>query len=95
MRIGGPAQITTIEHLDDLPAILQAAHLFGTPARWLGKGANLLVTDEEIAEPILCLGVSSKVFEHEAITRSTSGTSGAGDQNDQKRNSTSHPGRSS
>lgn len=49
-RIGGPATLVTMESRDDL------AELVGQPHRWLGRGANLLVGDAGVAEPVAKLG---------------------------------------
>lgn len=50
MRIGGPATIVTLEDRSDLPELLARPH------RWLGKGANLLVGDAGVGEPVVRLG---------------------------------------
>ena len=50
MRIGGAAQFVEFTHREDL------AELLATPRRWLGKGANLLVGDDGVAEPVVMLG---------------------------------------
>jgi UDP-N-acetylenolpyruvoylglucosamine reductase len=50
MRIGGPATLVTMESREDLPELLAGPH------RWLGRGANLLVGDDGVAEPVARLG---------------------------------------
>ncbi len=50
MRIGGPATMVTLQDRQDLPELLAQSH------RWLGKGANLLVGDHGIEEPVVKLG---------------------------------------
>lgn len=50
MRVGGPATVVTLDAVDDL------AELLDRPRRWLGKGANLLVGDEGVPEPVVRLG---------------------------------------
>ena len=50
MRIGGPATLVTLAERADLPELLALPH------RWLGKGANLLVGDDGVAELVLRLG---------------------------------------
>ena len=50
MRIGGPATVVTLDHRDDLGEILNRTH------RWLGRGANLLVGDAGVPEPVVRLG---------------------------------------
>lgn len=49
-RIGGPARVVHLDCRDDLAEVL------GRPCRWLGKGANLLVGDAGVAEPVVRLG---------------------------------------
>lgn len=49
-RIGGPSTLVLLESRDDLPEIL------GRGCRWLGKGANLLVGDAGVREPVVRLG---------------------------------------
>ncbi len=49
-RIGGPAQVVTLEAREDLPELLAMPH------RWLGRGANLLVGDAGVPEPVVRLG---------------------------------------
>ena len=61
MRIGGPATVVTVEDRTDLPEIL------GRPHRWLGRGANLLVGDEGISEPVVRLGAAFGKLEIEAL----------------------------
>lgn len=53
MRIGGPAKVLTIDHLEDLGEALREQ-----PCHFLGKGANLLVSDEPLRAPVLRLGKS-------------------------------------
>ncbi len=48
--IGGPVELITIDSLDQLAA------LSDRPQRWLGGGANLLVADDGLPEPVLTLG---------------------------------------
>ena len=50
MRIGGTAEMVVFDDRRDL------AELLGQPRRWLGKGANLLVGDDGVAEPVVVLG---------------------------------------
>jgi UDP-N-acetylmuramate dehydrogenase len=50
MRIGGTATVVTLQDRRDLPELLSGPH------RWLGKGANLLVGDDEMIEPVVRLG---------------------------------------
>ena len=50
MRIGGAATLVTLQDRRDLPELLTGPH------RWLGKGANLLVGDDGIEEPVVRLG---------------------------------------
>jgi UDP-N-acetylmuramate dehydrogenase len=50
MRIGGAAEHVEFNHRADLPELL------GRPRRWLGKGANLLVGDDGLTEPVVTLG---------------------------------------
>lgn len=50
MRIGGPAMLVTLESRADLPELLAQPH------RWLGRGANLLVGDAGVPEPVVRLG---------------------------------------
>lgn len=52
LRVGGPAEIWTIESDDQLPEATAA------PYRVLGNGSNLLVSDEGVAERVLKLGRS-------------------------------------
>lgn len=52
MRIGGPATLVTLEAREDLPELLAMPH------RWLGRGANLLVGDDGVAEPVVRLGAA-------------------------------------
>ena len=52
MRIGGPATLVTLESRDDLPELLAQPH------RWLGRGANLLIGDDGVPEPVVRLGKS-------------------------------------
>jgi UDP-N-acetylmuramate dehydrogenase len=56
MRIGGSASVVTMESRDDL------AELLAQPHRWLGRGANLLVGDDGMAEPVARLGESFAVL---------------------------------
>ena len=48
--IGGPVAVHTIDDLDQLAAVHDRPH------RWLGAGANLLVADAGVPEPVLTLG---------------------------------------
>lgn len=50
LRIGGAATIVTLEDVNDLPELLDR------PVRWLGKGANLLVGDGGVGQPVIRLG---------------------------------------
>ncbi len=50
MRIGGAATLVTLEAREDLPELLAQPH------RWLGRGANLLVGDDGVVEPVVRLG---------------------------------------
>jgi len=52
MRIGGPATLVTLESRADLPELLAQPH------RWLGRGANLLIGDAGVSEPVVRLGQS-------------------------------------
>ena len=52
MRIGGPATLVTLESREDLPELL------GQPHRWLGHGANLLIGDDGVPEPVVRLGAA-------------------------------------
>jgi len=58
MRIGGKASLVEFNQREDL------AELLATPRRWLGKGANLLVGDDGVAEPVVMLG---QAFTHLVI----------------------------
>lgn len=49
-RIGGPAIVAVLDARDDLAEALEGG------ARWLGKGANLLVGDQGLAVPVVRLG---------------------------------------
>lgn len=49
-RIGGPATLVTMEAREDL------AELVSRPHRWIGRGANLLVGDAGVPEPVARLG---------------------------------------
>jgi len=49
-RIGGPATVVDLDERTDLSEAVAAA------PRWLGRGANLLVTSQPIAQPVLRLG---------------------------------------
>jgi UDP-N-acetylmuramate dehydrogenase len=49
-RIGGPATVAVLDDRSDLSEVLERS------ARWLGKGANLLVGDEGLAQPVVRLG---------------------------------------
>ncbi len=49
-RIGGPATVAVLDARDDLAEALECG------ARWLGKGANLLVGDDGMAMPVVRLG---------------------------------------
>ena len=44
--------MVTLDSLEDLPELLDG------PVRWLGKGANLLVGDAGVSEPVVRLGKS-------------------------------------
>ena len=50
MKIGGAATLVTLLDRRDLPELIARPH------RWLGKGANLLVGDEGLEEPVVRLG---------------------------------------
>lgn len=49
-RIGGPATLVNLDAREDLAEALAAS------CRWLGKGANLLVGDAGVREPVVRLG---------------------------------------
>lgn len=49
-RIGGPATVAVLDDLADL------AEALGSAPRWLGKGANLLVGDGPLPQPVVRLG---------------------------------------
>jgi UDP-N-acetylmuramate dehydrogenase len=49
-RIGGPATVVQLDDRSDLPEAVESG------ARWLGKGANLLVGDAGLAQPVVRLG---------------------------------------
>lgn len=49
-RIGGPAEIVTLEAREDLPELLAAR------PRFIGRGANLLIGDRGVDEPVAHLG---------------------------------------
>lgn len=51
-RIGGAAELVVLDDRRDLPELL------ARPRRWLGKGANLLVGDAGVADPVVVLGPS-------------------------------------
>jgi UDP-N-acetylmuramate dehydrogenase len=51
-RIGGEATLVTVEDRAALAALVAAPH------RWLGRGANLLVGDQGVDEPVLRLGAA-------------------------------------
>lgn len=61
MRIGGPATLVTLQAREDLPELLAQPH------RWLGRGANLLVGDEGVGEPVVCLGEPFAALEIGAV----------------------------
>jgi UDP-N-acetylmuramate dehydrogenase len=50
MRVGGRAEMVTLNSREDIPELL------AQPRRWLGKGANLLVGDDGLREPVVKLG---------------------------------------
>lgn len=50
MRVGGHATLVLFNAREDL------AELLDRPVRWLGKGANLVVADEGVPEPVIKLG---------------------------------------
>jgi UDP-N-acetylmuramate dehydrogenase len=50
MRIGGPAELVVVDHRQDLAEVMERS------VRFLGKGANLLIGDGGVAEPVLRLG---------------------------------------
>jgi UDP-N-acetylmuramate dehydrogenase len=54
-RLGGPSTVITVEGRDGLPAILGGGV---SGVRWLGKGANLLVSDAGSSLPIARLGAA-------------------------------------
>lgn len=56
-RIGGPATLVMLESRADLPELMSMPH------RWLGRGANLLVGDKGVAEPVVRLGRSFGLLE--------------------------------
>ena len=57
MGIGGTATLLVVEDENALPDLVAQPH------RFLGKGANLLVSDEPVPEPVLMLGKSFKTCE--------------------------------
>jgi UDP-N-acetylmuramate dehydrogenase len=61
MRIGGPATMVTLEDRRDIP------ELFARPHRWLGKGANLLVSDDGVDETVVRLGKSFAQIEMDPV----------------------------
>jgi UDP-N-acetylenolpyruvoylglucosamine reductase len=61
MRIGGPATLVTLESRADLPELLALPH------RWLGRGANLLIGDAGVPEPVVRLGDAFKTLEIGAV----------------------------
>ena len=61
MRIGGPATLVTLESRADLPELLAKPH------RWLGRGANLLIGDEGVPEPVVRLGGTFAALEIGAV----------------------------
>jgi len=56
IRIGGSATLVTLHDRADLAALCDG------PLRWLGKGANLLVDDGGVTEPVARLGEAFKYF---------------------------------
>jgi UDP-N-acetylmuramate dehydrogenase len=50
MRVGGAATLVLFNARQDFE------ELFKQPVRWLGKGANLVVSDEGVPEPVVKLG---------------------------------------
>lgn len=50
LRVGGPAELVMLETTADIPEVL--AH----DVRWLGRGANLLISDDGVSEPVIKLG---------------------------------------
>ncbi len=52
MRIGGAARVVAFNAREDLGELLER------PRRFLGKGANLLVGDDGVAEPVITLGAA-------------------------------------
>ncbi|MDA3960365.1 MAG: FAD-binding protein [Planctomycetota bacterium] len=61
IRIGGPAEVVTLEDRRDLPELVAAG------ARWLGKGANLLVGDDGVDEPVVRLGEAFSAIEIDSL----------------------------
>ena len=61
MRIGGPAQVITIETLDDLQFLHDESY------KMLGKGANLLIGEGPFPEYIVKLGAAFNQFEIEDL----------------------------
>lgn len=57
MRIGGPATLVTLESRADLPELLAQPH------RWLGRGANLLIGDAGVPDPVVRLGEAFATLE--------------------------------
>lgn len=52
MGVGGPATLVVVEQESALAEIRSIAH------RWIGKGANLLIGDEGVPEPVIRFGQS-------------------------------------
>ena len=57
-RIGGPAQVLTLEDPMDLPEVIACER-----KHFLGKGANLLVCDDELQQPVVRLGQTFRSVE--------------------------------
>ena len=57
LRIGGPAGfLVKPESEEELSALLQCCNKHEVPRFILGNGSNLLVSDEGIKRPVICLG---------------------------------------
>ena len=60
-KIGGPADVlVTADTLDELRAVIAACREYGIPWMILGKGSNLLVSDEGIEGAVIALGEDFK-----------------------------------
>ncbi len=61
MRVGGASTVVTLDARADL------AEIMDRPKRWLGKGANLLVGDDGVVEPVVVLGRDFNALEIDEI----------------------------